>query len=258
MQMIIWAFGSMLLTLLVLTILRIGLTLKGKLLIALAAFVIALGGNAAISTFPLWQTALMLLLLIFLIAYVLDARMGPAIYQKTSVFADEFDSLVELEQPGQEISAMEIKQQDLLPKSTLGKLVKASEMAELNSFVPYREDASDIKEENISFLLDRETEEVVDHAEILDSPEGYMSELESLLELETQVDTEPQEVEGWDKIPDHPVEIPDEALVVVDEEAPLDDALLEFLSADREEAAAVHSEDTLKELELDKKLSLSK
>ncbi|WP_423799226.1 hypothetical protein [Neobacillus sp. SAB-20_R2A] len=263
MQMIIWAFGSMVLTLLVLAILRIGLTFKGKFLIASAAFVIALGGNAAVSTFPLWQTALMLLVLVFLIAYVFDSRMGAAIYQKSSVFAEEFDSFLEIEQPAPiEGSSIELKQQNILPQSILGELDKDSKKAELNSFVPNHEEdtvhPADIKEEDISFLLDRDTEEIMEHAEILEPTEGYMSDIESLLELETQAETEPQEEEVLDKIPGREVEFSDEELEVMDEDAPLDDALLEFLSADREAAAALNSEDTLEEIELDKKLSLSK
>ncbi|QCJ43633.1 hypothetical protein FAY30_17875 [Bacillus sp. S3] len=81
MVMIIWALGTMLVLLLILSIIPIGITFKGKFIIVLASFIISLGGLISVSTFSLWQITLMLFGLVFFSAYFMDKRLGSILYK---------------------------------------------------------------------------------------------------------------------------------------------------------------------------------
>jgi hypothetical protein len=86
MQTVFYAFGSMIVLMLIISFLRLGLTLKGKFIIVFTSFVLALGGAATIASFPLWQTSLMLIVLIFFAAYFMDSRLGPVFYKENLSF----------------------------------------------------------------------------------------------------------------------------------------------------------------------------
>src|SRR4051794_4734269 len=91
MQTIIWAIGSMVVLLLIISFLPLGYTFKGKFFVVVASFILSLGGLAAVSTFPLWQTALLLLALIFFVAYFMNNRMGTLLFRENPVFAEVVD-----------------------------------------------------------------------------------------------------------------------------------------------------------------------
>lgn len=84
MQTIFWAFGSMIIIILFITFTPLGFTLKGKFIIILASFVLGIGGLAAISSFPLWETLLMIAALIFLTAYFMNKHIGTAMFKDIS------------------------------------------------------------------------------------------------------------------------------------------------------------------------------
>lgn len=99
MQSIIWAFGSMIVLLGIISFLPIGLTVKGKMIVCIAGFVLSIGGLAATSTFPLWSIFLMLLVITFLTAYLLDSRMRKVIYFEKGSFKEESFQDLELSFP---------------------------------------------------------------------------------------------------------------------------------------------------------------
>ncbi len=71
MENLIVAGISLLILIPILYFIPIGFTLKGKVLIAVASFLIGLIGIGASLVIPLWQTGLILLLLVFVSAYLL-------------------------------------------------------------------------------------------------------------------------------------------------------------------------------------------
>lgn len=97
MQSIIWAFGSMVVLLGIISFLPIGLTIKGKVIVGIAAFVLSIGGLAATSTIPLWSTFLILLVITFLTAYLIDSRMKKVIYYER--ITPEEESFQDFEEP---------------------------------------------------------------------------------------------------------------------------------------------------------------
>ncbi len=60
--------------------LPLGLKVSGKMILIVISFCIASIGILAKNTFPLWQTGLLILLLVLLVAYILDKRLGKVIY----------------------------------------------------------------------------------------------------------------------------------------------------------------------------------
>ena len=82
MHVLIWALGSMVIFMLLIILMPLSLTLKGKVLISFAGFVLALGGLNAVNSFPLWETILLLLTLVFFTSYILDNRLGKLLYKE--------------------------------------------------------------------------------------------------------------------------------------------------------------------------------
>lgn len=94
MQSIIWAFGSMIVLIGIISFLPIGLTIKGKMVVGIAGFVFSIGGLSATSTFPLWFTFLMLLVITFFTAYIMDSRMRKVIFiEKISPEEESFQDI---------------------------------------------------------------------------------------------------------------------------------------------------------------------
>lgn len=89
MQPIFWAFGSMIILILFSTFLPLGFTLKGKAIIILASFVLGIGGLGANSSFPFWETSLMITVLIFLTAYFMNRYIGTAMFKEIPSFEEE-------------------------------------------------------------------------------------------------------------------------------------------------------------------------
>lgn len=182
----------MLVYLVVLAILPLGLTIKGKLLISVSSFLFALGGLTSVLSFPLWQTGLMMVTLIFFTAYFIDKRMGTVMFKKyTNVFQEEWkeeyinplsNSNYDFEQGDTSLELNELLQTDESSFVNLTPQVLTS-----RSQVIEQEDGrneNNLLDEDISFLLERETEtEVVEQHE--EEPEvGYLSEIQSLIDEE--------------------------------------------------------------------------
>jgi hypothetical protein len=237
---IIWAFGSMLVLLLIIYFLPLGFTVKGKLSIVLASFVLALGGLAAVLAVPLWQTALMLAALTFFTAYFMDKRMGALLFIEIPSFVEEVNEEYEIPVPGSKID--NANNNNTLELQELGIIEPLISMSGDNQiFVqPSKELAIDnetnIQDEDISFLLERNSEsEVEEQKEELAPENNYLSEIESL--LADEIEDEEYSDDNND----------------INEFLPLDDSSFAFLYESKE--VAIGEDDGLEE-EKKKKISL--
>ena len=190
MQTIIWAISSMVTLMLIISFLPLGYTLKGKFFIVFVSFILSLGGLAAASTFPMWQTAIMLFGLIFFTSYFMNNRMGPLTSNESPKFEDALEAIDD--------QKVESPRED--------KLLKNDEVIALpdSSYITFEKDSvsessssplSAIKElqapetvdEDVSFLLERNARvEVIDQIYDKKLDNDYLSDIESLLEIEAE------------------------------------------------------------------------
>jgi hypothetical protein len=194
MQTIIWAFGSSLVLMLIISFLPLGFTLKGKLFVVLAGFVLALGGLAATTSFPIGAIVLMLLVLAFFVAYMIDSRMGSLVYAEQDkagevVYEDTEQPLGTKQSENHELEDMEFQ----LEKSevSFNFVATPSSKEEKNDF--------DL-DEDIAFLQERETK--VEFEPVIVDPQvevSYLSDIESML-LEESVKSLETEKDWLDKV----------------------------------------------------------
>ncbi|MEH7093893.1 hypothetical protein [Neobacillus vireti] len=197
MQSFIWAIGSGLLLLLVLNFIPIGLTFKGKLSVALIGFVLALAGLAVDTSIPLWQTGLMILLLVLISAYIMDNRFGALLYISESDLLElQVEEDIEYEvfnQSSEKHLEMELLDLEAEPEPEVLPTLHLEE----NQIMPFSEESQNEVEnkeiDNYDMLdlvdtieLDEKDEYIVDEKE---TGEGYLSDIESLL-LETEPELE--------------------------------------------------------------------
>lgn len=192
MQTIIWAFCSMLLFLLIISFSPLGFTYKGNFFISLIGFLLALGGIAAVTSLPLWEIALMLAVLIFLLAYFMDRRVGAVIYKESHVFREELNDEFETSISH---NSFELVKDDSLIDSGVSKTVlptfiddgsnSALSLVSVKSeFNQELDKVGEIVEEDISFLIDRNIDsEVVKHIELA-PVNAYLSDIENLLAVD--------------------------------------------------------------------------
>jgi hypothetical protein len=256
---VIWVFGSMLLLLLIHFLLPLGYTKKGKIIVVILSGLLAMGGLAATSAFPLWQTFLVLLVLSFFASYIMDSRLGKVMYLTKEQFIDEID--FEDSETSFNVSKQTEKTLDI-------ELMDLSELEITASSSTSKRDentaSADSLEEDISFLQERELESISEH--VIDDGEleaGYLSDIESLLEDSSsheKIDLQDDKLESLDE--DNWLDELAELTVIKDEEKSsiiepdLDDFELVELFALKEVAAATDKDDSKlkKVLELQKKL----
>jgi hypothetical protein len=235
---VMWVLGSMLLIQLVLPL---GYTKKGKFIVVVTSGLLAMGGLTTVSTFPVGQTFLVLLALSFLAAYIMDSRLGKVIYMTKEQFIEDIDF---------DDSESSFTTAEKTEKTLEIELVDLSEMEITASSSPVNKKdenilSDDSLDEDISFLQERELESISE--EVVEDDElevGYLSDIESLLEDNTQevVDLQEEELEslyeeGWlDELAELTV-IKDEEKSA-NKEPQLDDFELEELFTDKEVATA--------------------
>ncbi|WP_419956025.1 hypothetical protein ACN6MT_12015 [Neobacillus niacini] len=246
MQTIIWAIGAMLLLLLIISFLSLDFNLKGKFAVVLAAFVIALGGLAAVNLFPLWQTWLILFVLTFFAAYIMDSRLGKFLY-KSILPEDELIEEINLTFSNKqsvkntELDLLDLEEMELTAPTSISISASQSSMQPESSHV--LEDKSE--EIDLSFLQDLDTENhVLDHNDDPEIVDGYLSEIENMLLEDSQEKSEPVEDSWLDELADF-----DDLSVEENElknnnknEDQLDDGELELLVAFKETAAGLDKE----------------
>ncbi|MCM3765455.1 hypothetical protein [Neobacillus niacini] len=249
MQTIIWAFVSMLVVLVIMLVLPIGFTNKGKLVIALTSFVIALGGAAANSVVELWQSGLLLVALVLVIAYLFDKRLGSMLYKETAYFDDELEDGIISETYQNMNSSSKVKDEDR-SSDTLPINLELDSFKEESTtpFLPNLDKpalSNSIEiNEDISFLLERETELAAsDSVKEPFQETTYLSDMESLLDLDEKELTVV-----------HPAD--DEVVLQAldDENGPIDDSLIDFLNHMNE--VAVSNEEVLEKTDTVKKVTV--
>lgn len=210
MQSLIWALGSMVILIILLTFLPLGFTLKGKFFVSIAAFILALGGLAAGTTFPLWQTALMLAVLTFFTAYIMGGRSGYALFKETqSVVGDlneevkPFDQNFKIEK---NIDDSLLDLNDMAASETSNKQVDkhmGSTMILDKTELALKEGSTDdFLGEDISFLLER-NRELENEDKALENDLGYLSDIESMFNeksIELKEDFNPSWLEELDDL----------------------------------------------------------
>jgi hypothetical protein len=237
---LVWAFGATLILFLILTLLRIGFSFKGKLIVALTGFVLALAGQAAVTSFPLWQTGLIVLLLVLAAAYVMDSRLAAVIYEQgTDSFELESDEEFEEQAVFDQIEEKQVEL-EMLDLDTVGdELVPL-----MNKEDPKEPDLEELLQDQLG--LENSLQEPIDLLlETDDLPivvksvreetieeEGYLADIESLLLEETEKSSHFEDDDLLEEI--------DDLELFVDEkvEAEKDENLLEDLLRAAEEAAA--------------------
>jgi hypothetical protein len=258
MQTIIWAFGAMLLLLLIVSFLPLNFNLKGKFTVVLSAFAIALGGLAAVNLFPIWQTLLILLVLTFFASYILDSRLGNGLY-KTLVSEEHLiqdDSELSFSnQKAENKSEFDLLELDEIQAVT-PSAIKIS--ASLSSSEPQSIQSLDESLE-VPFLQDGVTNKIgneeTDETEITD---GYLADIENLLLEESEDEVEPVEDDWLSELADLEEREAKENKNKNKnkDEDQLDDTELEMLFAFKE--TAVDNNVHLKQESSDKKVLLEK
>ncbi|MEH7417113.1 hypothetical protein V7266_17655 [Neobacillus drentensis] len=264
---LVWAFGATLTLLLILSLLRIGFSFKGKLIVALTGFVLALAGLAAVSSFPLWQTGLILVLLVLAAAYVMDSRFAALIFEQgTDLFKLETEEEMEEDilqlkkekQADLELLDLNTDGDELAPLMTLEDIQEPSlqELSQANlETEAFLQESDELLQEN-DFLIDENPIPDDENTEIVGEKypeEGYLADIESLLLEESDV-IDHSEDEGW-------LEEINDIEILTDEEDILeeikDENLLEELFLAAEEAAA-GTEELKKDRDMEREVKLQK
>ncbi|MDQ6599831.1 hypothetical protein [Bacillus salipaludis] len=265
MQTIIWAFGSMLVLMLILSFLSIGYTFKGKLSIVLASLVLSLGGSLAASSFSLILTILLIISLVFFTAYFLDRRAGSLIYIGNTVSEEgsveeienviPFDSKIEL--VNEEISLIP-PELEVVKSNEINVLEDVNDQSAQNSRILEKnlafEEITEILDEDISSYLEENTDLENLGQDMETEPEDtYLSDIESLLVEEVEMNHLKDEQEILDE--DENITSLDKADTLLydsSELKQLDDFTLDILIAEQE--AAVGRNEDIEILNKDKSL----
>ncbi|OLS41522.1 hypothetical protein [Bacillus sp. MRMR6] len=249
-----WAFGSMLTVMLIISFLPLGITVKGKLTVVFVGFVLALGGLAAVSTFSVWAALVLLLVLSFFAAYIMDSRLSASLYtlklQAEDVVTETNSvSYADTQQAmSDELDFLDLSEVQMAPTLEEAEGNLDIEVAALSL---EKEDTLEIIDDEISFLQDRNVDQDIIVEEHIKEEEpletGYLSEIENMLLDESETDDLPVlEEEDW------LAELEDFAPETKDDKAELDNHLLEELFIASKEAASDKEETPLKKLELQK------
>jgi hypothetical protein len=183
--------GSMLLTLILVFLVPLGLTKKGKVVVVLISFLLALIGLTATTVFSLWQTSLLLIVLIAFTTYLLYTRFKSLLYLTNGSFGKK---LIDEKIPINDYNKVNTENYE---QYSLGRNEVASGMDHNENEVTLEadlfytqhdsnqvitEEFSEIEDEDISFLLNRniEIDEEKSNKDNLTAID-YVSDIESLL-----------------------------------------------------------------------------
>ncbi|MEH7304938.1 hypothetical protein [Neobacillus drentensis] len=261
---LIWVFSSVIILMSIILVIPLGFTVKGKLFTVLASFLLGLGGLVASSSFPLWETALILVALIFFTAYFMDKRIGTELFKEFPSNEEELrdelifshsDLQMDLETLPDSLDHSEVK----VLERTLSNLTDSSDFLTMHGLEKVIENENTLQDDDISFLLERNLEvKVNEHFAEIESEIGYLSDIESLL-VEASIDQIKDQI-------DHLKEIDDRTTIIHGkndfnqhnsvEDDLIEDSTFDFLLIPKE--LAVSKADVLKEIGSMKKISLQK
>jgi hypothetical protein len=206
MQFIFWAFGAMLVSMLVITFLPLGYTFKGKALVTITGFILALGGLAARSTVPLELAFLLLLVLSLFTAYFMNSRLGTVINREVSLPIDDINHQDLFSSNKYKENSVELEMLDLSEievASHPNSLVNRIDTSDFEGSIPVKPSLTLAKnnensDEDISFLQGRDqsldTVEDVEPNQLIG--DGYLSDIENML-LEESNEVLDSNKEGW-------------------------------------------------------------
>jgi hypothetical protein len=245
----------------IISFLPLGFTISGKVFIVLVSFVLALGGLAAISSFPLWETVLLLVLLIFFTAYFMGKRGGTVIFKENPSFEERLPSQNTNTLLNSKIDMIKMKESMELTELDLVE-APVINMADTSQPIvkPTMEKLIENKED-ILFLLERNSvsEAFEQKQEESENEIGYLSDIESLLEEE--ISNRDEKLTGnWFEEMDDLIPLDEEVESHVqhipNEIEPFGDSSFDFLNASKEIAVDIDS--VQEETETKKKVTLQK
>ncbi|TWE02562.1 hypothetical protein FB550_104106 [Neobacillus bataviensis] len=258
----LWAFGATLTLLLILTVLRIGFSFIGKLSVALTGFVLALGGLTTVNSLPLWQTGIIILLLVLVAAYVMDTRFGTFIYSKE---IKSFDLEADVDFEYVESNPMVVEKTAELELLDLNieteEFPSLTDIEEKQVHIVQKQPKQELKKINLELELDDlfvlnelEQAEKTEIAEDDFPKEGYLADIENLLQEESAEMTRTED-QGWlEEINGLEALTEEKGIIVKDEK---DEHFLEDLFLAAEEAAA-GTEEPKKDKEMEREFKLQK
>ncbi|PAE21724.1 hypothetical protein CHH80_04690 [Bacillus sp. 7504-2] len=185
--------------------LPLGLTNKGKGLLIIIAFIFANVGILAKGNFPIWQTALILLLLTVLTVYILDKRFHHLLFLKKNekhseplLYNEEFITYEEENKESEQPFLEQFEQHSL-------SFVQEEEQASEERLLEI-EQIEDLGEEtNEADMIEKDVEEIVEPPFLTEKNDEisriekstYMTEIEMLLESE-ELENFPNDAETID------------------------------------------------------------
>lgn len=187
---LLFAVGSLLIVMVAILFLPLGLTKKGKLMIVMISFFMAMIGVASTVSFPLWESILMLTALLFFAAYFLNSR-GKSFLYLTGEYEMLKERMLTLEE--QEFSAdkesffetFKLSNDEIAisenENNYIGFLYEPSEPKIFKSEI--MEDIPELVEDDTSFLLNRNMETNEEKVIANDKDDlSYLLDIEGLLE----------------------------------------------------------------------------
>ncbi|WP_223591144.1 hypothetical protein [Neobacillus bataviensis] len=244
MGMIVWAFGAMLVLMLIIAFLPIGFTLRGKIYLVLASFVLALGGLGAVTSFPLWQSALMIFLLVLITAYIMNSRLAAVFYsQEIDSIEDDYEDespksfdMVKQPENSTDLDMIDLGEINITAPSTEKLENIYEDSLELQpQMLEENDELADIGVEEISFMDERPEIQLVETNEDIEPEDGYLADIESLLFEETIEPTTSKEYDLSEEIKEEKSE---EKNILFDDENDLE----ELFFAMKETAASIEKE----------------
>lgn len=163
--------------------LPIGLTKKGKGILIAVAFIIANLGLLAKNSFPLWQAALILLLMVMLTVYILDKRLGNLLF--SGVHTDEksdremSDLLLADDEQSANLKEVSVPDRNLVGDVPLSIQVPEEELREIiNKEISFeKNDPLLIEEEPLEIdvlLFDKDEKEMIE--EVIETNENFVTQ----------------------------------------------------------------------------------
>jgi hypothetical protein len=229
MQTIIWVIGSTLIFMVIFSLLPLGYSIQGKILIGLTGFVLAIVGNFVATLYPLGLTVIILAVLVLVGANIIDSRLAAVINLKEETYSyqDDVDevseNLPEIKR-NPDLDTFEFEELEIAATPSLVKINKNTKLStSLTQNFIAKDGTKDLGEEDISFLQDRS----VDELELIEDTvieSGYLSEIENLLLEESEEQKDSGEESWLDELADlSEIEALEE--LEADEDKPLEELL---------------------------------
>lgn len=201
MQTYLWALGSLVVLVPILYFLPLGMSKKGKWIALVTSVLLASFGLLAQMVVPLWELLVLLVLLIGLVVYMMDKKLGAALY--IPALAAQSGEVVEM-------SETEYQQKDVFKKSIQESSSNMDENL-LNESVPFPSIIDETTTEEIvpeSFVENQSIDEVESFIEGVETPvyslqtEAPMIEEDSLPSIQESylADIEELLAEDFDEI----------------------------------------------------------